>query len=222
MAATTSDYQVVNPFGITTGDVVLLAQAGQPCTLAEATNTPTNGTPGNQNTVKHASGGARGRYNPFGGLGPAYGTSAVLMDLGAAPSVNTYYIRNNTLLVDQLVTGQLAQPIAANLVQLKALYGKDTNADGIVDTWDTVAPVTAADWTNVLAIRLALVARSAQPEKPSTVNGPCTTTTAFPTVTWDDGTTTQLDLSANGGWQCYRYRVFHMTASLRNLIWTPS
>jgi hypothetical protein len=41
-------------------------------------------------------------------------------------------------------------------------------------------------------------------------------------VTWDDGTTTVLDLSANASWKCYRYRVFHMTASLRNSIWTPS
>jgi type IV pilus assembly protein PilW len=221
MAANTSDYQVANPFGVNAGDVVLLAQAGQPCTLAEASNTPTSGAPGSQNTVKHATGGAKGRYNPVGGLGPAYGTSAVLMDLGTAPSVNTYYIANNTLLVDQLVTGQLAQPVAANIVQLKALYGKDIDADGVIDRWEsTPAPVTAADWTGVLAIRLALVARSAQPEKPGASG--CATTIAFPTVTWDDGTTTTLDLSANASWKCYRYKVFHMTASLRNLIWTPS
>jgi type IV pilus assembly protein PilW len=230
LASNTSDYQIANPFGVNAGDVVLLAQAGQPCTLVQATNTPINAVPGSQNTVKHATGFYRTnsgqnqpvRYNPVGGIGPAYGSGTVLMDLGQAPSVNTYYIQNNTLMVDQLITGQLTQPVAANVVQLKALYGKDTDGDGIVDTWNTTAPVTSTDWAAVLAVRLALVARSAQPEKPDPTTGLCTTTTASPTVTWDDGTTTVLDLTANASWKCYRYKVFHMTASLRNSIWTPS
>jgi type IV pilus assembly protein PilW len=230
MASPTSNYQVNNPFGVTAGDVLVLAQSGQACTVVQATNTPTTGTPGNQNTVLHASGTFRtsgggtalARYNPAGGIGPVYSASAVLMDVGAAPAVNTYYILNNTLTVDQLVTGQLAQPVAANIVQLKALYGKDTNGDGIVDTWNTTAPVTSSDWASVLAVRVALVARSAQPEKPDPTTGVCSTTTVAPTVTWDDGTTTQLILTANANWQCYRYKVFHMTTSLRNLIWTPS
>ena len=230
LASNTSTYQIANPFGVDAGDVIVLAQAGQPCTLVQATNTPINGTPGNQNTVQHTTGFYRTdggasvpvRYNPVGGIGPAYGAGTVLMDLGKAPTVNTYYIQNNTLMVDQLVTGQLAQPVAANIVQMKALYGKDTNADGIVDTWNTTAPVTSTDWAAVLAIRLALVARSAQPEKPDPTTGQCATTTASPSVTWDDGTATVLDLSANASWKCYRYRVFHLTASLRNSIWTPS
>jgi type IV pilus assembly protein PilW len=73
-----------------------------------------------------------------------------------------------------------------------------------------------------------MVARSAQPEKQADVNGNCTTTTASPTVTWTDSGTslsTTLDLTNNANnpnWQCYRYKVFHMTTSLRNSIWTPS
>jgi len=217
MAAPTDNYQVNNPFGVTAGDVLLLAQSGKPCTIVQATNTPVTGA---TSTVKHDSG--IYRYNPPGGIGPAYGATAVMMDLGAAPTVNRYYIQNNTLTVDQIVADQLQQPVVANIVQLKALYGKDTNTDGIVDTWNTIAPVTSNDWASVLAVRLALVARSAQPEKVDPQAGVCLTTTVAPTVTWDDGTTTTLDLSANANWQCYRYRVFHMTASLRNLIWTPS
>jgi hypothetical protein len=31
-----------------------------------------------------------------------------------------------------------------------------------------------------------------------------------------------MDVTAVPNWQCYRYRVFHLTVSLRNLIWTPS
>ena len=228
LASATNNYTDTDAFGITAGDLLLLAEAGQPCTLVQATNTATTGASG-QNVVKHVSGSYTyngnsviARYNPSGGLGPNYSANAVVMDMGGTPTVSTYYIQNNTLMVDQLVAGQLQQSIASNVVQLKALYGKDTNADGIVDAWNTVAPATSSDWASVLAVRLALVARSAQPEKPDPTSGVCSTTTTAPSVTWDDGTVTTLDVSANASWKCYRYKVFHLTSSLLNLIWTPS
>jgi len=228
MVAATSNYVVSDAYGVNQGDVLLLAEAGQPCTLAEATNTPTNGA-SNQNTIKHAT----ARYNPLGGMGPNYSSNAVVMDMGPTPTANRYWIQNvagapnfNTLMVDQLIADQFSQPVAANIVQMKAQYGKSSTGNGIVDTWNTVAPVTSTDWANVLAIRVALVARSAKPEKPNAA-GQCTTTTVAPSITWgDDGTATILDVSATAptgpAWQCYRYRVFHATSSLRNLIWTPS
>jgi type IV pilus assembly protein PilW len=237
MASATDNYQINAPFGVTAGDVLVLAQSGNnACTLVQATNTPTTASPGSQNTVKHVSGSYQtaggatvsARYNPSGGIGQPYPAGSVLMDLGAQPTVNTYFIQNNTLMVTQDVTapGQPAQPVAANIVQLKAVYGKDTVGGGTITAWNTTAPVTAADWAAVLAIRVALVARSAQPERVDPTTGNCSTTTASPKVTWDDGTQTTLDLTATapGGpaWQCYRYKVFHMTASLRNSIWTPS
>jgi len=245
MGSPTNDYTVTNAFGVNAGDVLLLAEAGKTCTLAQATNTPTSGTT-NQNVIKHVSGTytsggttSTARYNPGGGLAPDlmgttvatnYSASAVVMDMGTTPIVNTYSIPagTNTLTVDQWIGGQLAQPIVSNVVQLKAFYGKSTTSNGVVDSWwDTTQPVTSADWANVLAIRMALVARSAQPEKPDPTSGLCSTTTTLPSVTWDDGQTTNLDVSvtatsASANWKCYRYKVFHMTSSLLNLIWTPS
>jgi type IV pilus assembly protein PilW len=219
MSAATDNYTVNNPYGITAGDVLLLAETGKACTITQASNTPVSGA---TSTVLHATG-AKWRYNPGGGIGPVYDAGAVIMDLGTAPTVNRYYIVNNTLMLDQLVTDQLAQPVAANIVNMKAEYGEDPGATGSVTVWTTAAP---AQWPAVLAIRVAVVARSAQPEKPSVTNGPCTTTTVTPiVVTWDDGTTTNLNLSGNANnpnWQCYRYKVFHTTVSLRNSIWTPS
>jgi type IV pilus assembly protein PilW len=231
MTSPTDNYTVSSAYGVLQGDALVLAQSGLGCTLVEASNTATTGASG-QNTIKHATG-ASGRYNPSGGIGPAYGTSAVVMDFGPTPTINTYHIQNdvtkpnfNSLLVDQLFAGQLSQPVAANVVQMRALYGKSSTGNGVVDTWNSLAPATSTDWANVLAIRIAVVARSAQPEKPDPTSNLCTTTTATPSVTWDDGSSTNLDVSAtapNGpAWQCYRYRVFHVTSSLRNLIWTPS
>ena len=90
-------------------------------------------------------------------------------------------------------------------------YGKDTDNDNIVDTYDNAAP---ADWKQVLAVRLAVVARSALAEKPTVIGGACDATTALPT--WSGGT---LDVSADPNWNCYRYKVFETTIPLRNLIW---
>jgi len=228
LASPTSNYVVTDAYGVSSGDVLLLAEAGQPCTLAQASNTPTSGA-SNQNTIRHSG----LRYNPGGGMGPNYSANAVLFDLGPLPTANTYRIQNNqaqanfnSLVVDQLIADQFGQPVAANVVHMKAQYGKDTNGDGIVDTWDQVTPTTAAGWAQVLAVRIALVARSSKPEKPTGTNNTCVTTTAAPQVTWNDGTVTTLDVATTAptgpAWQCYRYRVFHVTSSLRNLIWTPS
>ena len=77
-------------------------------------------------------------------------------------------------------------------------------------------PVTpsATDWARVLTVRMALVARSAQPERPNVAGGACDATNAAPT--WSGGS---FDLTGDADWQCYRYRVFETTVPLRNLIW---
>lgn len=230
MAANTDNYTVTSAFGVQAGDVLLLAQAGNTtCTVTQATNTPISGA-SNQSTILHASGSYSSNgtshkavYNPAGGIGPTYPAGSVVIDMGPTPLVNSYYIQNNTLMVNQVAAGVTGAAVASNIVQLKAFYGKDTNGDGIVDTWDNVA-LTGSNWSEVMAMRIAVVARSMNPEKPSNATtGACNTTTASPVVTWEDGTTTTLDVSgSSASWQCYRYKVFHMTTSMRNLIWTPS
>jgi type IV pilus assembly protein PilW len=74
---------------------------------------------------------------------------------------------------------------------------------------------TATDWSRVLALRIALVARSNLAERPDATTGLCTTTTVDP-LTWTGGT---LTISADPNWKCYRYRVFETTVPLRNMIW---
>jgi type IV pilus assembly protein PilW len=55
LASPANNYTVANAFGVSVGDVLMLAESGQPCTLVQATNTPTSGSSG-QNVIKHASG----------------------------------------------------------------------------------------------------------------------------------------------------------------------
>jgi type IV pilus assembly protein PilW len=114
--------------------------------------------------------------------------------------------------------------VAADIVNLQALYGKDTNADGTVDQYDTATPTTAAGWSQVLALRLAVVARSPQREKENV-------TAAQPL--WDVGSAATVSGSAACGssncltlkvdhlpdWQRYRYKVYDSVVPLRNQLW---
>ena len=178
-----------------------------------------------------------------------------------APVYNTYAITNGSLTVTTqfAVDGNglpLTTVVADNVVQLRALYGLDdgkndgltaaynaaTNVagDGIIDrfvdakTFNAIAP---APWPQLIAIRLALVSRSALPEKPSQgLAAACDATQAEPIWTGTAWTVnplnynSRLDVSASGdpdptsldNWTCYRYRVFETTIPLRNWIWKSS
>jgi type IV pilus assembly protein PilW len=224
MASATDNYTVNSAFGVKSGDLMILVGGGSGanCYLTQATNTPTSAS-SNQNVILHASS-KSARYNPSGGLGGAFGAGAPLLDVGPMPVVNRYYVQAGTLMLDQPIGGTFAQTVGNGIVQLKAFYGVDTVGDGAVHQWANTAP---ASWSSVLAMRFAVAAQSANPEKTNPATGTCTITTALPSVTWEDGTSTTLDVSqtgstANLSWQCFRYKVFHANVSLRNLIWKTS
>lgn len=229
-------FKVDNRFGYIPGSLVLAAEAGKDCTLAEVTSVPT--AAGQTDSVLHATGSylddagntATARYNMAGGLGVTYTNQAKLYNLGKSPTRNQYRVVNNQLVSEHLF-GTLSSDVAADqIVHLKAQYGKDDGVnngtvsnsvyaadDGLVDGYTTTAPATAVDWKRVKAIRIAVVARSGQREKPSVSGGPCDTTAASPT--WAGGA---IDVSADADWQCYRYRVFETVVPLRNLLWMQS
>ena len=177
-----------------------------------------------------------------------------------APVYNTYAIDNtNTLAVSSAfvldATGKPAKNgVADNIVHMRAQYGLDDGVndgsvtfagtfvpgDGLVDRFVS-APVfnailPAPPWQSLIAVRLAIVARSAQPEKPLGSDGSkCDATTDGTEATpgpdrrpsWSGGI---IDVSASGDpspaspayWKCYRYRVFETTVPLRNWIWRSS
>jgi type IV pilus assembly protein PilW len=225
LPAPSANFHVDNAFGIVAGQLLIVAEPGRDCTLHQATNTPSLEAPGRQDIIVHGSGMYRtawgtmaaARYNKPGGLGPNYTLAAVIFPVGAVPTVARYYVANDTLLVDQLVQGNTAMPVADGVVQLQAQYGRDLDANGSVDVWDTLAPASANDWGTIVALRFAFVSRSALPERPDPATGVCATTTQLPQ--WSGGA---LDVSARADWRCFRYRVFESTVSLRNMIWRPA
>lgn len=156
-------------------------------------------------------------------------TSGSLFNLGQTPRVMAYAIRSGNLTVCDYMTGDCGDaaqtgnsaiwvPIADNIVSLRADYGHDSSGtmDAIVDTYDQTTPATACNWARTSAVRVALVARSAQ-------SGGGTVTAAAPTwLGTANATPIAIDLSATTvptglTWQNYRYKIFQTTVPLRNI-----
>jgi type IV pilus assembly protein PilW len=230
-AASGTDFPLKNAAGIQVGDLVVASEAGLNCSLGEVTGF----VPAAINTAQHVTGAAysyvdasgntinvTASYNRAGGEGVDYSTNALLFTLGRSPSVVTYQIGNNRLQSNTLIP-YAATPVADigdGVVQLKALYGKDTNGDGVVDTWDTVLPANAAQWMQVRAVRIALMSRSAQLEK-TAVTADCVapnnpTNSPF----WSGGCFTMTNPADGTDWHYYRYRVYETVVPLRNMIWS--
>jgi len=158
-----------------------------------------------------------------------YEAGSYLLNMGSMV-LRTYSISSLSLKTDdftptsETVTSSVLYP---QIVNLQAFYGKDTNGDGIVDTYDTTTPTTSAGWMQVLTIRIAVVARSNQYEKEEISDA---------TIPWDVGATstfTGLTPAACNGtskclpikinhvtdWTHYRYKLYDTIVPLRNVIW---
>jgi type IV pilus assembly protein PilW len=134
------------------------------------------------------------------------------------PSLNQWRIVNNTLQFSNLLGDSAVSTVAEGVVHLRAQYGVDDGAagaggaiagDGIISPseWKSTAP---DNWSQVLAVRFALLARSGLLEKSAVTTG---------TPTWAGGT---FDMGAMASdWRNYRYRVYESTVAMRNMIWGP-
>lgn len=209
MPKTSSELKVSNGLGFALGDLAIAMQ-GTTCSLMEITHI--------QDPASHYQHHPTDKYNPPGGasLLPGYTVGAQVMSLGK-PQMRRYEISNNNLTVadwDMMLTGATPTVIVDEIVNLQVQYGKDTDNDNLVDTYDTTIPASANGWIQVLALRLAVLARGAY-ERPA-ADGTCTATTTMPN--WAGGTIRDPNVAA-GSPSCYRYRVFETTVPLRNMIW---
>lgn len=140
------------------------------------------------------------------------------------PSTEIFSINNQAQLVSN-INGVIADGI----VQLKTQYGTDANANGAIESneWVTNVP---ANFMQVLAVRLAVVVRSAQPEIASTGSKDptaCDVSSANSvSLNWIASAAIPIDLTGQIGlavgdnWRCYRYRTFQVTVPLRNTLWS--
>jgi type IV pilus assembly protein PilW len=170
-------------------------------------------------------------------------TGGMLYNFGNL-SVHVYAIRGGALTMCDWMTANCTTaagftPIVDGVVSMRAVYQLNTTPTLNAQAGDGVAlPSRASLTTNVylpsrvMAVTMALVARSALKEKVSPNTGACATT---PSATRPDikqdwiyqnatgaaagGT---IDVSATStDWGCYRYKLFQTDIPLRNTIWRP-
>lgn len=227
MPQSSSELNVSSTSGCRDGDLVLVSQGGT-CTLMQVTNVQ-----GQALKIQHNPG-ASGIYNPPANYQnanswPAYTTGATLSCF-AAPSNAPLFQRTysiNSALRQLLRSDNSTNPVATNevavpeIVDLQAEYGVAPANSQSVDQW---VDASSAQWANpsvtdrkrIKAVRIALVARSAQYEKPEGSNA-CATTAA--TTGWSSWASFSYG-SYGADWKCYRYKVFETVVPLRNVLWS--
>jgi len=228
-----SGVRLTNTLGNRGGDLVLLAEDGVGCMLQQVTtgfsgsddqNLPLSGT--YYNTT-----GSTVNLTSFGTTANSYA-----IPLGNAvnnpPQFQLIGVGSNATLFSydllRLDGSDAPVPMADGVVELRALYGVDTNGDGKQDgfadpgaTGYTTAELLAGTATakaalrQIVSVRVALVLRSPLIEK---TNVSPTSLTLF----GDLDSTLQQTVSLSTDDRKRRYRVMEFTVPLRNLLLLPA
>ena len=164
---------------------------------------------------------------------PALTAAQYVVNLGALEST-TYSVapisagspvyalqRSQFTLKDRTLVTRVVQN---GVVDLKAYYGVDTNADGVVDKYVSDTPTSVTGWQQVRAVRMALLTRSEQFEKDKvTVAEPLWDVGKVADVpdTEDCGASKCIKLNPKVAtdWEHYRYKVFEVVIPIRNQLW---
>lgn len=201
---------IANPAGCTNTGFVAIS-AGGACSEIKITNIR------DHNIIEHA---------PAPAGTPTAG-AAICLNSGITQ--HTYAVSGGSLTLSG--PGGPAESFIRDVVSLKAQYGVSASADSDdVTNWVSAtgswATPSAANRQRIKAIRLAIVTRSAQPEKED-VSSTCTTaggTLNQGPCLWNDSAAQPapaIDLSGNSDWRRYRYRVHSTVVVPRNLMWKP-
>ncbi len=255
MDTATDPVSLVSRFGFDPGDVTVVGQPGADCTMMEVTgwSGPVDLEHAQATYVNPQTGDSQApRFNDPSGFPALYQFmgGAKVLNLGPYPVRNEITVRNaeadparNNQLVAQNLWGQIAnpEPVAEQIVHLKAEYGMDDGQDNgtversvhkaddnMVDNFTSVSPDKdkPEQWTRVRSVRVAVVSRSLTADRP-----PCSATPKYSDALDDDTYPVRwargpdapkgrpIDVQTTDDWQCYRYRVYETTVPLRNMIW---
>ena len=221
-------FVVESSLGVTAGDMMVIAPEAitdynsSDCRLFQVAGTTLSTT-----NIPHANTSSWNHDSTFSADMP---DNSVLINMGT-PALRTYSVgaSQNLSVSDVSWTDgtTTSQDLFSQIVTMQALYGKDTDANGIVDTYDKTTPTTPAGWQQVLTVRLVVVARSDKQETSSvTTSQPLWDVGANDTIndvaTADcNGTSKCITLKVDHltNWQRYRYKVYDTIVPLRNVLW---
>jgi type IV pilus assembly protein PilW len=231
-----TEFLVGSPVGFNVGDAVVAVpesiDAANWCTLFSVTALVSDAS---GHHVAHTVNSTTGIWNqdPAASILPATGYPAASYLINAGRLVSRrYFVDTTTNSLQEAVTDTqvgvaeaAARDLYPQVVNLQALYGKDTNADGIVDTYDNVTPTTQLGWVQVRTIRIAVVARSTQYERDEvTTSQPLwdvgNAGTVAGAVPCGDSRCITLTINGVPDWQHYRYKVYDTVVPLRNVLWS--
>lgn len=197
---------------ISVGEAVLLAPttAGNPCLV----RTVTAVTASTEDAPQALAFDNTGAYNQESfTTAPAFAERDRITLLGTV-HWNRYRRDGNTLVLTRPLTGDDVV-LARNVIALRAQYGvaavDGTTLEDWVDASGAFATLDSTTLPRVRAIRMGIVTRSPQREKPDASNN-CEASLAKPRL-FD----VEIDPDVTD-WQCYRYRVSTVVVPLRNLV----
>lgn len=199
---------------VSSGMAVLLAPAtpGDPCLVRSVTAVAASTADTNQTL----SFGVTGAHN-----GAEFATPATFPDRGRVTLLGNlrwsrFRLEGTDLRLERPLGGDPVV-LARNVVAFRVQYGLAGAAPGstALESWQgadgAFAALSPADLPRVRALRIGLVTRSPQPEKPDAA-GQCEATPALPELF---GETITADVA---NWTCFRYRSAIAAVPLRNLV----
>jgi len=226
-ASTSTNKTLQYRTGFNAGDLVVVAgNTPRACSLFEVTGN----TAADTVSIEHGTAAYTNFYSATsvtptlnsGVAGTAFPDGGEIYNLGPGAQLTQWAVTSAGVLTrTNLLRDTTVSEVTEGVVNLQAQYGVDTNNNGRIDTgeWTNTQPT---DWTKVLAVRIAVLARSSQLEKDNV------TPRASP-PTWAGGSFTMLNLDGSAGtaapaaiaddWTRYRYRVYETMVPLRNMIW---
>lgn len=207
---------------VSNGQAVLIAPPtpGIPCLVRTVTGVAAS----TDTTPQTLTFGNVGKYNKvtFASM-PAYavndypdiGRVALLGDL----HWSRYMLTGTTLQLQRPMEGTTVD-LMSNVIAFRAEYGVASATPGstALESWTPptgdFATLSSTTLKRVRAVRVGMVTRSAQPERPDS-SGTCRASSSKPKDPFDSSVEITPDVS---DWQCYRYRTSVVVVPLRNFL----
>ncbi|WP_292935270.1 PilW family protein [Noviherbaspirillum sp.] len=221
MTLTTDKLNVMSLSGCKAGDLMLVKEPdGGKCTLMKITTMSHDDTTGLR--LPHESTPA-GEYNPpldymTTNNWPVYANNSSVTCFSGS-STGGFIQHSYSINANHQLVREDNKAIAPEIFDLQARYGISVPGSEDLDWVDATGPTwanpTPADIKRIKALRIALLARSTQHEKPE--SGSCSTTTTDMAAKWSSWAVFNT-AGYPEGWQCYRYKAYETIVPLRNII----
>jgi len=229
-SATASSVRISNTHGFIGNDLVLVQDTALGCLLEQVSAGFTG------SAAQTLTFGGRYAEDAVDGVELAWmGSSAAaqVIRIGQAAAINTPEFQfigvgaNNTLFAYDLMrlgTEDVPNPIAERVIELRAVYGTDSNGDNTLDTWVTpdASPWTAGELTDgtaasqanlrrIFAVRVGLLLRSS-------VQDPEDVAPATVLLFRDLPATVQRTVGISSTNRRFRHRSVELTIPVRNML----